>query len=95
MDTKPHCQDTLAVEGWEGLVQYGPPWNGRQTFECVECGGQFWRDLSLEQTVKHLEAAHGVMLGVSEIQSSILDTNGNPFTKRVPGVLFGSEQSPL
>lgn len=69
-------------------IGHGPAWAGIPTFECLRCGGQFWRDSSLERTLEHLEKTHGVMFGSREVASTILGPDGKPIVRIVQAPLF-------
>ena len=77
----------------QGLIGEGPEWNGFKTYECLICGGEHYRDMSLEGTVQHLEQAHGVMLGSQVVESPILGSDGKPIKKTVAASLFSRPET--
>lgn len=84
-------EDGVTIQLPEGLIGAGPPWHDNETFECLICGGDFFRDISLEGTLKHMETAHGILLGQRVATSSLLGSNGQPMQKTVAASLFSAD----
>lgn len=83
-----HREDGLA--GLPPGIGHGPTWAGIPTFECLSCGGQFWRDSSLRRTLEHIEKVHGVAFWTREVASQILGVDGRPIVRTIPAPLFQS-----
>lgn len=84
----------MGSEHYQGIGDYvarGPMWAGHESFDCRVCPAGFYRELSLERMVAHLEKDHKILLGMREEISPILGPDGQPMRKIVPASVFGAD----